>query len=157
MRNAGLDEAQAGIKIAGRNINNLSYSDDITLMAESKEELKSLLMNVKEESEKVGLKLNIQKTKIMASGPITSWQIGRETLETVIDFILGGSKITADGNCSHEIKRHLLLGRKVMTNLDSILKSRDITLPTKFCLVIAMVFLAVMYGCESWSINKAEH
>ena len=156
MRNAGLDEAQAGIKIAGRNINNLSYSDDITLMAESKEELKSLLMNVKEESEKVGLKLNIQKTKIMASGPITSWQIGRETLETVIDFILGGSKITADGNCSHEIKRHLLLGRKVMTNLDSILKSRDITLPTKFCLVIAMVFLAVMYGCENWTINKAE-
>ena len=148
MRNARLDETQTGIKIAGRNINNLRYADDTTLMAES-EELKSLLMKVKEESEKVGLKLNIQKTKIMASGPITSWQIDRKTTETVADFIFGGSKITADGDCSHEIKRHLLLGRKVMTNLDSILKSRDITLPTKVCLVKAMVFPVVMYGCES--------
>ena len=148
MRNAGLEEAQAGIKIAGRNINNLRYADDTTLMAESEEEQKSLLMKVKEESEKVGLKLNIQKTKIMASGPTTSWEIDGETLGTVSDFILGGSKIT-DGDCSHEIKRHLLLGRKVMTNLDSILKSRDITLPTKFHLVKAMVFPVVMYGCES--------
>ena len=146
MRNAGVDEAQARIKIAGRNINNLRYADDTTLMAESEEELKSLLMKVKEESEKVGLKLNIQKTKIMASGPITSWQIDGETVETVTDSILGGPQITADGDCSHEIKRHLLLGRKAMTNLDSILKSRDITLPTK---VKAMVFLAVVYGCES--------
>ena len=156
MRNAGLEEAQAGIKIAGRNINNLRYADDTTLMAES-EELKSLLMKVKEKSEKVGLKLNIQKTKIMASGPITSRQIGGETMETVRDFILGGSKITADGDCSHEIKRCLLLGRKVMTNLDSIFKSRDITLPTKVHLVKAMVFPVVMYGCESWTIKKAEH
>ena len=155
MRNAGLDEAQAGIKIAGRNINNLRYADDTTLMAE-REELKSLLMRVKEESEEVGLKLNIQKTKIMTSGPITSWQIDGETVETVTDFILGGSKITADGDCSHEIKRHLLLGRKAMTNLDSILKSRDITLPTKVRLVKAMVFPAVMYGCESWTIKKPE-
>ena len=155
MRNAGLDEAQAGI-IAGRNINNLRCADDTTLMAES-EEVKSLLMKVKEESEKVGLKLNIQKTKIMASGPITSWQIDGETVERVTDFILGGSKITADGDCSHEIKRRLLLGRKVMTNLDSILKSRDITLPTKVRLVKAMVFPIVMYGCESWTIKKAEH
>ena len=155
MRNAGLEEAQAGIKIAGRNINNLSYTDDTTLMAES-EELKSLLMKVKEESEKVGLKLNIQKTKIMASGPITSWQIDGETLETVADFIFWGSKITTDGDCSHEIKRHLLLGRKVMTNLDSIFKSRDITLPTKVHLVKAMGFPVVMYGCESWTVKKAE-
>ena len=146
MRNAGLEEAQAGIKIAGRNINNLGYADATTLMAESEEELKSLLMKVKEESEKVGLKLNIQKTKIMASRPIISWQIDRETVETVADFIFGGSKITADGECSHEIKRRLLLGRKVMTNLDSIFKSRDITLPTKVCLVKAMVFPVVMYG-----------
>ena len=153
MRNAGLHEIQAGIKIAGRNINNLRYTDDTTLMAESEEELKSLLMKEKEESEKVGLQLNIQKTKIMASGPITSWEIDGETVETVADFILGGSKVTADGNCSHEIKRHLLLGRKVMTNLDSILKSRDITLPTKVCLVKAMVFPVVMYGCESWTIK----
>ena len=144
MRNAGLEQAQARIKIAGRNINNLRYAEDTTLMAESEEKLKSLLMKVKEESEKVGLKLNIQKTKIMASGPITS------------DLIFGGSKITADGDCSHEIKRHLLLGRKVMTNLDSILKRRDITLPTKVCLVKAMVFPVVMYGCESWTIKKAE-
>ena len=150
MRNAGLEEVQAGIKIAGRNINNLRYSDDTTLMAESEEELKSLLMEVKEESENVGLKLNIQKTKIMASGPITSWQIDGETVETVSDFILGGSKITADGDCSHEIERHLLLGSKVMTNLDSILESRDITLPTKVHLVKVMVFPVVMYGCESW-------
>ena len=150
-----LDEAQAGIKIAGRNINNLRYADDTTLMAES-EELKSLLMKVKEESEKVGLKLNIQKTKIMASGPITSWQIDGATVETVADFIFLGSKITADGDCSHEIKRRLLLGRKVMTNLDSIFKSRDITLPTKVCLVKAMVFPVVMYGCESWTVKKAE-
>ena len=149
MRNAGLEEAQAGIKISGRNINNLGYADDTTLMAESEEELKSLLMKVKEESENVGLKLSIQKTKIMASGPITSWQIDGETVETVSDFIFGGSKITADGNCSLEIKRHLFLGRKVMTNLDSILKSRDINLPTKVCLVKAMVFPVVMYGCES--------
>jgi len=157
MRNAGLEETQAGIKIAGRNINNLRYADDTTLMAESEEELKSLLMKVKEESEKVGLKLNIQKTKIMASGPITSWEIDGETVETVSDFILGGSKITADGDCSHEIKRRLLLGRKVMTNLDSIFKSRDITLPTKVRLVKAMVFPVVMYGCESWTVKKAEH
>ena len=154
MRNAGLDEAQAGIKIAGRNINNLRYADDTTLMAQSEEELKSLLMKVKEESEKVGLKLNIQKTKIMACGPITSWQIDRETVETVADFILGGSKITEDGDCSHEIKRCLLLGRKVMTNLDSILKNRFI-LPTKVCLVKAMVFPVVTYGCESWSMKKS--
>ena len=156
MRNAGLEEAQAGIKIAGRNINNLRYANDTTLLAES-EELKSLLMKVKEEREKVGLKLNIQKTKIMASGPITSWQIHGETVETVADFIFLGSKITADGDCSHEIKRHLLLGRKVMTNLDSVLKSRDITLSTKVCLVKAMVFPVVMYGCESWTLKKAEH
>ena len=156
MRNAGLDESQAGIKIAGRNINNLRYADDTTLMAES-EELKSLLMRVKEESEKVGLKLNIQKTKIMASSPITSWQIDGETVETVADFIFLGSKITADGDCSHEIKRLLLLGRKVMTNLDSIFKSRDLTLPTNIHLVKAVVFLVVMYGCESWTIKKAEH
>ena len=147
MWNAGLDEAQAGIKIAGRNINNLRYADDTTLVAESEEELKSLLMKVKEESEKVGLKLNTQKTKIMASGPITSWQIDGETMETVTDLIFMGSKLTADGDCSHEIKRRLLLGRKVMTNLDSILKSRDITLPTKFHLIKAMVFPVVMYGC----------
>ena len=157
MRNAGLEEAQAGIKIARRNINNLRYADDTTLNAESEEELKSLLMKVKEESEKVGLKFNIQKTKIMASGPNTSWEIDGETVETVADFIFLGSKITADGDCSHEIKRHLLLGRKVMTNLDSILKSRDITLPTTVCLVKPMVFLVVMYGCESWTIKKAEH
>ena len=157
MRNAGVEEAQAGIKIAGRNISNLRYGDDTTLMAESEEELKSLLMKVKEESEKVGLKLNIQKTKIIASGPITSWEIDGETVETVSDFILGGCKITADGDCSHEIKRHLLLGRKVMTNLDSIFKSRVITLLTKVCLVKAMVFPIVMYGCESWTITKAEH
>ena len=157
MRNAGLEEAQAGIKIARRNINNLRYTDDTTLMAESKEELKSLLVKVKEESEKVGLKLNIQKTKIMASGPITSWQIDGETVETVANFIFLGSKITADGDCSHEIKRRLLFGRKVTTSLDSILKSRDITLPTKFRLVKAMVFPVVMYGCESWTIMKAEH
>ena len=156
MRNTGLEETQAGIKIAGRNIKNLRYADDSSLMAESEEELKSLLMKVKEESEKVGLKLNIQKMKIMASVPITSWEIDGETVETVSDFILGGSKITADGDCSHKIKRHLLLGRKVMTNLDSILKSRDITLPTNVCLVKAMVFPVVMYGCESWTIKKAE-
>ena len=155
MRNAGLEETQAGIKIAWRNINNLRYADDTTLMAESEEELKSLLMKV-EESEKVGLKLNIQKTKIMASGPITSWEIDGETVETVSDFILGGSKITADGDCSHEIQRRLLLGRKVVTNLDSILKSRDITLPTKVRLVKAMVFPVVTYGCESWTVKKAE-
>ena len=154
MRKAGLEETEAGIKIAGRNINNLRYADDTTLMAESEEELKSLLMKVKEESEKVGLKLNIQKTKIMASGPIISWQIDGET---VSDFIFGGSKITADGDCSHEIKIHLLLGRKVMTNLDSIFKSRDITLPTKVRLVKAMVFPVVMYGCKSWTVKKAEH
>ena len=156
MRNAGLEEAQAGIKIAGRNINTLRYADDTTLMAESEEELKSLLMKVKEESEKFGLKLNIQKTKIMASCPITSWEIDGETVETVSDCILGGSKITADGDCSHEIKRRLLLGRKVMTNLDSILKSRDITLPTRVRLVKAMVFPVVMFGYESWTIKKAE-
>ena len=153
MRNAGLEEAQTGIKIAWRNINNLRYADDTILMSESEEELKSLLMKEKEESEKVGLKLNIQKTKIMASGPITSWQIDEET---VSDFIFLGSKITADGDCSHEIKRHLLLGRKVMTNLGSMLKSRDITLPTKFRLVEAMVFPVVMYGCENWTAKKAE-
>ena len=157
MRNARLDEAQAGIKIAGRNVNNLIYADNTTLMAESKEKLKSLLMKVKEESEKVGLKLNIQKTKVMACSPITSWQIDRETMETVTDFIFLGPQITADGDCSHEIKRHLLLGRKVMTNLDSILKSRDITLPTKVHLVKALVFPVVMYGCESWTIRKAEN
>ena len=156
MRNAGLEEAQAGITIARRKINNLRYADDTTLMAESEEELKSLLMRVKEESEKVGLKLNIQKTKIMASGPITSWKIDGETVETVSDFIFLGSQITADGDCSHEIKRHLLLGRKVMTNLDSILKSRDITLPAKVRLIKATVFPVVMYGCESWSVKKAE-
>ena len=156
MRNAGLEQAQAGIKIAGRNINNLIYADETTFMAKSEEELKSLLMKVKEESEKVGLKLNTQKTKIMASDPIISWQIYGETVETVADFIWGGSKITADGDCSHEIKRRLLLGRKVMANLDSILKSRDITLSTKVRLVKAMVFPVVMYGCESWTIKKAE-
>ena len=156
MRNARLNEAQAGMKIAGRNINNLRYADDITLMAES-EELKSLLMKVKVESEKVGLKLNIPKTKTMASGPITSWQIDGETMETVRDFIFLSSKITADGDCSHEAKRHLLLGREAMTNLDSILKSRDITLPTKVHLAKAMVFPVVTYGCESWTTRKAEH
>ena len=156
MRNTGLEEAQAGIKIAGRNIHNLRYADDTTLMAESEEERKSLLMKVKEESEKVGLKLNVQKTKIMASSPITSWQIDGETVETVSDFIFLGSKITADGECSHEMKRRLLLGRKVMTNLDSMLKSRDITWPTKVQLVKAMVFPVVMYGCESWTVKKAE-
>ena len=156
VRNAGLEEAQAGIKISRRNINNLRYADDITLMAESEEELKSLLMKVNVVSEKVDLKLNIQKMKNMASGPITSWEIDGETVETVSDFILGGSKITADGDCSHETKRCLLLGRKVMTNLDSILKSRDITLPTKVHLVKAMVFPVVMYGCESWTVKKAE-
>ena len=157
MRNAGLEEAQAGIKIAGRIINKLRYADDITLMAESEEELKSLLMKVKEESEKVGLKLNIQKTTIMASGPITLFQIDGETVKTVADFVFWGSKITADGDCSHDIKRCLLLGRKVMTNLDSILKSKDITLPTKVCLVKALLFPVVMHGCESWTIKKAEH
>ena len=156
MRNAGLEAAQGGIKIAGRNINNLRYTDDTTLIAESAEELKSLLLKVKEESEKVGLKLNIQKTKIMASCPISSWQINGETVETVADFIFLGSKITADGDCSHEIKTRLLLGRKVMTNLDSILKSKDIILPTKVCLVKAMIFPVVMYGCESWTVKKAE-
>ena len=156
MRSVGLDEAQTGIKIAWRNINNLRYSDDPTLMAESKEELKSLLIKVKEESKNASLKLNIQKIKIMASSPITSWQIDGETMEIVRDFIFLGSKITADGDCSHEIKRRLLIGRKVMTNLDSILKSRDMTLPTKDCLVKAMVFPVVMYGCESWTIKKAE-
>ena len=157
MRNTVLEEAQARIKIAWRNINNLRYADDTTLMAESEEELKNFLMNVKKESGKVGLKLNIQKTKIMTSGPITSWEIDGETVETVSDFILGGSKITADGDSSHEIKRRLLLERKVMTNLDSILKSRDIILPTKVSLVKAMVFPVVMYGCESWTVKKAEH
>ena len=156
MRNAGLDEAQAGTKIAWRNINNLRYADDTILMAECEQELKRLLMKVKEESEKVGLKLNIQKTKIMASGPITSWEIDGETVKTVSDFIFLGSKITADGDCSHEIKRRLLLGRKVMTNLDSIFKSIDITLPTKVCLVKAMVSAVVTYGCESWTVKKAE-
>ena len=157
MGNTGLEEAQAGIKITGRNINNLRYADDTTLMAKSEDELKSLLMKVKEESQKVGLKLNIQKTKIMASGPITSWEIDRETVETMSDFIFGGSKITADGDCSHETKRCLLLGRKAMTNLDSILKSRDITLPTEVHLVKAMFFPVAMYGCESWTVRKAEH
>ena len=155
MRNAGLEEAQAGIKIAGRNIKNFRYADDTTLMVES-EELKSLLMKVKEESEKIGLKLNIQKTKIMTSGVITSWHIDGKTVETVADFIFGGSKLTADGDCSHETKRHLLLRRKVMTNLDSILKSRDITLPTKVHLVKAIIFPVVMCGCESWTIKKGE-
>ena len=157
MRNAGLEEAQAGIKFAGRNINNLRYADDTTLMAESEEELKSLMMKVKEESEKVGLKLNIQKTKIMASGPITSSQIGGETVETMSDFIFLGSKITADGDCCHEIKRRLLLGRKVITHLDCILKSRDITLSTKVHLVKAMVFPVVLHGYESWTMKKAKH
>ena len=157
IRNAGLEEAQAGIKIAGRNINNLRYADDTTLIAESEEELKSLLMKVKVESEKVGLKLNIQKTKIMASGPTTLWEIDGETVKTVSDFIFLGSKITTDGDCSHESKRCLLLGRKVMTNLDSIFKSRDITLPTKVRLVKAVVFPVVMYGCERWTVKKAEH
>ena len=157
MRNAGLEETQAGIKIAGRDINHLRYSDDTILMAESEEELKSLLMKLKVKSEKVGLKLNIQKTKSMASGPITSWEIDGGTVETVSDFIFLGSKFTADGDCSHEIKRRLLLGRKVMTNLYSIFKSRDITLPTKVHLVKAMVFSVVMYGCESWTLKKAEH
>ena len=154
MRNAGLEEAQAGIKIAGRNLNNLTYADDTTLMAETEEELKILLMKVKEESEKVGLKLNIQKTKIMASGPVTSWQMGKQWKQC--QTIFRGSKITADGDCSHEIKKHVLLRRKIMTNLDSILKSRDLTLPTKVCLVKAMVFPVVMYGCESWTVKKAE-
>ena len=157
MRNAGLEEAQAGVKIARRNINHLRYADDTTLMAESEEELKCLLMKQKEENEKVGLKLNVQKTKIMASGPITSWQIDGEKVETVTDFIFRGSKITSGGDCSHENKRHLLLGKKVMTNLKSILKSRDITLPTEVRLVKAMIFLVVMYGCESWTIKKAEY
>ena len=157
MRSAGLEEAQAGIKIAGRNINNLRYADDTTLMAESEEELKSLLMKVKEESKKVGLKPNIQKTKIMASGPISLWEIDGETLEIVSDFIFLGSKITADGDCSHEIKRRLLLGRKAITNLNIKLKSRDITLPTKVHLVKALIFPVVMYGCENWTIKKAEH
>ena len=156
MRNAGLDEAQAGIKIARRNINNLRYADDTILMAESEEELKSLLMKVKEESEKVGLNLNIHKTKIIGSGPITSWLIDREAMEIVTDFTFMGSKITADGDCSHEIKRCLLLGRKTMTTLDSILKSRDVTLPTKVSLIKAMIFPVVMYGCDSWTIKKAE-
>ena len=157
MRNTGLEEAQAGIKIAGRNISNLRYADDTTFMEESEEELKSLLMKVKEESEKVGLMLNIQKTKIMASGPTTSWEVDGKTVETVSDFILGGSKITADGDCSHEIKRRLPLGRNVMTNLDSIFKNGDITLLTKVHLVKATVFPVVMYGCESWTVKKAEH
>ena len=157
MQNSGVDKSQAGIRIAGRNINNLRYADDTTLMAEGEEELKSLLMKVKVESEKVGLKLNIQKSKFMASGPITSWEIDGETVETESDFIFLGSKITADVDCSHEIKKHLLLGRKVMTNLDNTLKSRDITLPTKVRLVKAMVFPVFMYGCESWTVKKAEH
>ena len=157
MRNAGLEEAQAGLKFVRRNINNLRYADDTTLMAESEEELKSLLMKVKEESEKVGFELNIQKMKIMASGPITSWGVDGETVETVSDFVFWGSKITANGDCSHEIKRRFLLERKVMTNLDSMLKSRDLTLPTKVHLVKAMVFPVVMYGCESWAVKKAEH
>ena len=156
MRNTGLEEAQAGIKIAGTNINNLRYSDDTALMAESKEELKSLLMNLKKESKKVGLKLNIQKTKIMASGPITSWEIDGETVETVADFILGGSKLTADGDCSHEIKRHLLFGRKIITNLDSILKSRDIFV-NKGPSSQGYVFPVIMHGCDSWTVKKAEH
>ena len=157
MQNAKLDEAQTGIKIAGRNINSLRYTDDTTFMAEREEELKNLLMKVKEENEKAGLKLNIQKTKIIESSPITSWQIDGETMETVTDFILRGSKITVDGDCRHEIKRCLLLGKKAVTNLDSISKSRDVTLPTKVHLVKAMVFPLVMYGCESWTIYKAEH
>ena len=157
MRNAGLEETQGGIKFAGRNINNLRYADDTTLMAESEEELKSLLLEVNMETENVGLKLNIQKTKIMASGPITSWEIDGETVETVSDFILGGSKITVDSDCNHEIKSCLILGRKTVTNLDSIIKSRDITLPTKVCIVKAIVFPVVMYGCETWTIKKAEH
>ena len=157
MQNAGLDETRAGIKISRRNINNLRYTDDTTLMAESEEELKSFLMKVKEEGKKVGLKLNIQKIKIMASSPITFWQIDGETMETVTDFIFWGSKITAGGDCSHEIKRCLLLERKVMTNLDSLLQSRDITLPTKVHLVKAMVLPVVMYECESWTVKKAEH
>ena len=157
MQNGGLDEAQTGIKIAGRNINHLRYADDTTLMAESEEELKRLLMKVKEESEKVGLKLNIQKTKIMASSPITSWQIDGDTMETLRDFSSLGSKITADGDCSHEIKRYFLLRRKAMTHLDSILKSRDITLPTKVHTVKVIVFPVVMYGCDSWTIKTAEH
>ena len=157
MRNAGLQEVEAGIKIAGRNINNFRCADDTTLMAESEEELKNLLMKVKEESEDIGLKLNIQKTKIMASSPTTSWQIDGETVETVADFIFGGSKITADGDCSHEIKRCLLLGRKIVTKLDSILKNRDITLSTKVHIVKAIIFPVVMYSCESWTIKKAEH
>ena len=156
MRNAGLEETQAGINIAGRNINNLRYADDTTLMAEREEELQSLLMKVKVESEKVGLKFKIHKTKVMASGPTTSWEIDGETVKTVSDFIFLGSKITADGDCSHEIKRRSLLGRKLMTNLDSIFKSRDITLPTKVHLVKAMVFTVVMYGCASWTVKKAE-
>ena len=156
MGNTRLDEAQPGIQIAGTNINNLRYTNDTTLIAESEEELKSLLMKMKEDSEKAGLKLNIRKMKIMASGPITSWEIGGEAVETVSDFIFGASKITADGDCSHEIKRCLLLGRKAMTNLDSLLKSRDVTLPTNVCLVQALVFPVVMYGCESWTIKKAE-
>ena len=156
MRNTGLDEAHAGFKIAQRNINNLRYADDTTVMAESEEELETLLVKVKEESEKVGLKLNIQKTKIMASEPMTSWEIDGETVETVADFIFWGSKITADGDCSHEIKRHLPFGRKVMTNLESILKSRDVTLPTKVHLVKAMVFPVVIYGCDSWTVKTAE-
>ena len=157
MRNSGLDEAQAGIKVTGRNSNNLRYADDTTCITESQEELKSLLMKVKEESEKLGLKLNIQKTKIMAPGPITSWRIDGETVERVAYFIFAGPKITSDGDCSHEIKQHLPLGRKVMTNIDSILKNREITLPAKVHLVKAMVFPVVMYGCESWTIKKAEH
>ena len=157
MQNARLDEAQAGIKNAGRNINNLRYADDTTFMAESEEELKSLLIQVKEESERVGLKLNIQTTKVMASGSITSWEIDGETLETVSDFSFWGSKITADGDCSHEIKRYLLLGKKLMTHLDSISKNRDITLPTKVHLVKTMVFPVVRYGCESWTVKQAEH
>ena len=156
MQNVRMDESQAAIKISRRNINNLRYADDTTLMAESEEALKSLLMKVKEDSEKVGLKLNVQKTKIMASGPIISWQIEEETMETVTDFILGGSKITVDGDCSHEIKRHLFLGRKTMTNLDRILISRNFTLPTKIHLVRVLVFPVVMYGCESWTVKKAE-
>ena len=156
MRNSGLEEAQAGIKIAGRNINNLKYADDTLLTVENEEEQKSLLMKVKEESERVGLKLNIQKTKIMESGPVTSWKIVGETVETVTDFIFWGFKITADGDCSHEIKRRLLFGRKVMTNVDNIFKNRDITLPTKFHLVKAMVFPVTRYGCESWTMKKAD-